>query len=333
MAFRMGSSAFVLCVIRPARRTLGTKMRRFTMTLLTLVLSACTQDEGANDTEVQSATSASSTTASASASGSTLEPQTSSTLDVSPPRASSPALPSEPSNTAEPESSLQPSTPAPSSSSPPDTQPEASVEPQPSLSAQPEQSNDPETEPPGKEEDTESDPQEQSETEPEENDAGGSSTSPPAAMEGCEDGPLELPIEGCAPEFEETSDFYADCVARINQLRWQCQCLPPLERWTEAESCADQQAQYDYEVMEAHAGISAKICEPGGGSQNECPGYGGGFGIVDFCLQQMWDEGPGEDFQVHGHYINMSSETVTRVACGRFETADGEIWSVQNFSR
>lgn len=309
-------------------------MRRFTMTLLTLVLNACTGDEKANDGEVQSATSAS-TTASANASGSTLEPQTSSMLDVPPPPASSPALPSEPSDTAEPESGLQPSTPAPSSSSPPDTQPEASVEPQPSLSAEPEEPTEPETDPPETEEETETEPEEQSEAEPEMNppDAGGSSTSPPAAMEGCEDGPLELPIEGCAPEFEETSDFYADCVARINQLRWQCQCLPPLERWTEAESCADQQAQYDYEVMKAHAGISAEICEPGGGSQNECPGYGGGFGIVDFCLQQMWDEGPGEDFQVHGHYINMSSETVTRVACGRFETADGEIWSVQNFSR
>lgn len=305
------------------------------MTLLTLILSACTRDEGAGDAEVQSATSASSTAANASTSGTGLEPQTSSTLDVPPPQASSAALPSEPSTTSGPVGTLPPTNPAPTSSSPPDAQPEPSVEPQPTLSAQPEQSNDPETEPPGTEEETESDPQEQSETEPEENpsDAGGSSTSPPAAMEGCEDGPLELPIEGCAPEFEETSDFYADCVARINQLRWQCQCLPPLERWTEAESCADQQARYDYEVMEAHAGISAEICEPGGGSQNECPGYGGGFGIVDFCLQQMWDEGPGEDFQVHGHYINMSSETVTRVACGRFETADGEIWSVQNFSR
>jgi hypothetical protein len=152
-------------------------------------------------------------------------------------------------------------------------------------------------------------------------------------MEGCEGGPLELPIEGCAPEFEETSDFHADCVARINQLRWECQCLPPLERWEEAEDCADQQAQYDYEVDEAHAGSRADICEPGGGSQNECPGYAPNFGIVDFCLQQMWDEGPGEDFQRHGHYINMSSLTVTRVACGRYETPEGDIWSVQNFSR
>lgn len=156
---------------------------------------------------------------------------------------------------------------------------------------------------------------------------------PPQTSATCDDGPLELPIDGCAPEFEETGDFYADCVERINQLRWECQCLPPLERWVEAESCADAQAEYDYDVGRAHAGINARICEPGGGSQNECPGYGPRFGIVDFCLQQMWDEGPGEDFQAHGHYINMSSTGVTKVACGRFETPEGDVWSVQNFSR
>ncbi len=165
------------------------------------------------------------------------------------------------------------------------------------------------------------------------NDPSESEGLPAQTSETCEDGPLELPVEGCAPEFEETGDFYEDCVARINQLRWECQCLPPLERWVEAESCADAQAEYDYEVDEAHAGISNGICEPGGGSQNECPDYGERFGIIDYCLQQMWDEGPGEDFQAHGHYINMSSTTVNKVACGRFETPDGSIWSVQNFSR
>ncbi len=156
---------------------------------------------------------------------------------------------------------------------------------------------------------------------------------PAQTSQTCDSGPLDLPVDGCAPEFEESGDFYADCVARINQLRWECQCLPPLERWVEAESCADAQAEYDFEVNQAHAGISAGICEPGGGSQNECPDYNERFDVVGYCLQQMWDEGPGEDFQVHGHYINMSSTTVNKVACGRFETPEGNIWSVQNFSR
>jgi len=150
----------------------------------------------------------------------------------------------------------------------------------------------------------------------------------------CDSGPLDLPLDGCSPDSPpSTGDFYQDCVDRINQLRWECQCLPPLERWVEAEDCADQQAEYDYGVDQAHAGIRAGICEPGGGAQNECPDYGPRFGIVDFCLQQMWDEGPGEDFQVHGPYINMSDTGNTKVACGRFETPEGNIWSVQNFSR
>jgi hypothetical protein len=124
-----------------------------------------------------------------------------------------------------------------------------------------------------------------------------------------------------------------DCVARINQLRWECQCLPPLERFEDGEACANEQSQHDYEVDEAHAGFQAAICNPGGSGQNECPGYGGRFGIIDYCLQQMWDEGPGEDFQAHGHYINMTNPDHASVACGTYTTPDGEIWAVQNFFR
>ncbi|HEU5074918.1 MAG TPA: CAP domain-containing protein [Polyangiaceae bacterium] len=129
----------------------------------------------------------------------------------------------------------------------------------------------------------------------------------------------------------DTGDFHADCVARINQFRWECQCLPPLERWLEAEDCADQMAEYDAGLDEAHAGIRAEICEPSNAAQNECLNYGPSFGIIDFCFQQMWDEGPGEDFQVHGHYLNMSDPTSTRVGCGIYVAPNGDVTSVQNF--
>ena len=33
---------------------------------------------------------------------------------------------------------------------------------------------------------------------------------------------------------------------------------------------------------------------------------------------------------MHGHYINMSSEAYTQVACG-FAIVNGEVWAVQNF--
>jgi hypothetical protein len=45
----------------------------------------------------------------------------------------------------------------------------------------------------------------------------------------------------------------------------------------------------------------------------------------------MWDEGPGEPFSAHGHYINMTNPAYGMVACGFFETPSGAVWSVQNF--
>ena len=45
----------------------------------------------------------------------------------------------------------------------------------------------------------------------------------------------------------------------------------------------------------------------------------------------MWDEGPGEPYSEHGHYINMSSASYTMVACGFYQNAQGEVWANQNF--
>jgi len=158
------------------------------------------------------------------------------------------------------------------------------------------------------------------------------STSTTGGVAECEAGPLDAPIPNCSPlPVPDTGDFYADCVARINQFRWECQCLPPLERWVEAEDCADQMAEYDAMLDDAHAGISAGICEPSNAGQNECLNYGPSFGIIDFCFQQMWDEGPGEDFQVHGHYLNMSDASSSRVGCGIYVAPNGDVTSVQNF--
>jgi hypothetical protein len=143
------------------------------------------------------------------------------------------------------------------------------------------------------------------------------------------DGPLEEPIAGCAPTpLPSTGDPAQDCVNRINQLRAECQCLPPLARWTEGESCADEQAEYDI-TREPHAGFSDGICD-GGFGQNECPGWGSVDQVISGCLQQMWDEGPGEPFSEHGHYLNMTNDRFTMVACG-FAEGEGGLWAVQNF--
>ena len=143
--------------------------------------------------------------------------------------------------------------------------------------------------------------------------------------------PLTEPIAGCRPTpMPSTGDPAEDCVRRINQFRCECQHLPPLMRWRDGEACADQMAQYDSEGRGPHAGFRDRICT-GGNAQNECPGWGSIDQTVSGCLQQMWDEGPGEPFSEHGHYINMSSSRYSMVACGYYTTPSGEVWAVQNF--
>lgn len=152
-----------------------------------------------------------------------------------------------------------------------------------------------------------------------------------ASNKTCRNGPLSRPRPGCAPAPRpSTGNPYQDCVARINQLRWDCQCLPPLARWKGGEQCANKEAKYDSK-RGPHAGFNARICKPHGFAQNVCPGWPSKARVIDGCLQAMWDEGPGKRFSKHGHYVNMSKASYERVACGFARSADGEIWSVQNF--
>lgn len=145
--------------------------------------------------------------------------------------------------------------------------------------------------------------------------------------------PLDLPISGCMPPvMPSTGDPHEDCVRRINQFRCECQHLPPLERWVEGEACADMMAEYDHDRPgEAHAAFRAGICS-GGYGQNECPGWGSVESTISGCLQQMWDEGPGDFYgpPPHGHYINMSSTSFSGVACGFYSGSNG-VYALQNF--
>jgi hypothetical protein len=143
----------------------------------------------------------------------------------------------------------------------------------------------------------------------------------------CDGGPLAEPIPGCAPApLPSSGDIHQDCVDRINQLRWECQCLPPLARWTDAEACTDQQSADDQAADTPHGNFPA--C--GENAQNTCPNWGSDAEVIGGCLQMMWDEGPGP-FEQHGHYINMSSTGYSKVACG-FSSSNAGVWSNQNFS-
>lgn len=154
-----------------------------------------------------------------------------------------------------------------------------------------------------------------------------SSDSTSGEPSGCESGPLAAPIPGCTPPpLPSTGDVHQDCVDRINRFRWECQCLPPLARWNDAEMCSDQQSSADQNGGGPHGNFG--MCDEN--AQNTCPNWGSEEQVINGCLQSMWDEGPGEPFSEHGHYLNMSSMNFTRVACGF--SYDGGVWSNQNFA-
>jgi hypothetical protein len=139
----------------------------------------------------------------------------------------------------------------------------------------------------------------------------------------------------CMPTAPNTGDYYADCVARVNQFR-ACVCLPPLARWNAGEACADMDAAYD-PAKGAHAGFIGKLCSPEGFAQDECPGWPSETQVVSGCLQQMFDEGPPPSgpcdntcFEMYGHFINMTNTTYTMVACG-IATVNGQVTAVQDF--
>ncbi len=116
------------------------------------------------------------------------------------------------------------------------------------------------------------------------------------------------------------------CVDEINAHRATLG-LPAYARWTKGEACADEQARQDSESGQPHGAFGQ--CEEA--AQNECAGWPSAGTIIDSCLLAMWNEGPGEDFALHGHFLNMSSVDFTRVACGFYETPSGDFWSTQDF--
>ena len=126
------------------------------------------------------------------------------------------------------------------------------------------------------------------------------------------------------------------CVDTINSFRSR-QKLQPLARWVEGESLAAQQALADSRSGKPHGAFETYIQTPQGQnssiSQNECPGWPGPLAqTVSDCTTMMWAEGPGQDYQQHGHYINLSNPVSTRVACGFATARDGSLWVVQNIA-
>lgn len=123
----------------------------------------------------------------------------------------------------------------------------------------------------------------------------------------------------------------AECLDVTNMYR-ATENKTALGRWEDAEDCSDSQAAADQSGAGAHGGFGA--C--GEAAQNTCPGWpvdstsASYLRVVRSCLQSMWKEGPGVPYAEHGHYLNMSSTTTTRLACG-FSESGGKLWLNMNF--
>ncbi|HEX7599952.1 MAG TPA: CAP domain-containing protein [Polyangiaceae bacterium] len=118
------------------------------------------------------------------------------------------------------------------------------------------------------------------------------------------------------------------CVDKINTYRATLS-LPALVRDASKEVCCDGEAKTDALASKPHSAFGS--CSEY--AQNECPGYPSGdvSASLDQCLAQMWAEGPGVDFNTHGHYINMTSTSYTHVFCGFYTVGDGTFWGAQDF--
>jgi hypothetical protein len=159
------------------------------------------------------------------------------------------------------------------------------------------------------------------------------------------DAGCQMNLSCTLPAPPSTGDVHQDCVNRVNQFRTVCACIAPLQRWTAGEACADMMAQYDAMMNMAQAGVVANLCS-WGNAQDECPGYTTNAQVIGTCLQQMWSEGPPPAgttvgacegsvpgcFAMHGHFINMSDPSMTKIACGFSTTDAGAVWSVQDLS-
>lgn len=140
---------------------------------------------------------------------------------------------------------------------------------------------------------------------------------------------------GCSSGSDSTGTTGADSVAtarsqvvaRINQLRATVS-LPALTEWTAQAGCADTQAHTDAAANASHTAFGT--CQEA--AQNECPGWPAMSQIAATCVEQMWNEGPGADFNTHGHYINMTSTSYHKVAVGFYTTSTGTVWALMNFA-
>jgi uncharacterized protein YkwD len=125
------------------------------------------------------------------------------------------------------------------------------------------------------------------------------------------------------------------CVSETNRYR-AMNSKPALQESAQLEAYADQGAMVDFSSS-PHNHFSSTN---GGGiafAENECPGqFGWNYNpgddlnaVVGQCIAAFYAEGPGTDYNTHGHYINMMGNYAS-LGCGIYY-ADGKITIVQDY--
>lgn len=134
-----------------------------------------------------------------------------------------------------------------------------------------------------------------------------------------------------APPLLLSASLDSFCVRSINTYR-STLSLPALQIWSDSQSCFARQARDDAASGKAHSHFGA--CTER--AQNTCPGWNSADNdsarriVLGSCLRSMWNEGPGSDYSKHGHYINMTNTSYTKVGCG-FHQGDGSLWVNMDF--
>lgn len=122
-------------------------------------------------------------------------------------------------------------------------------------------------------------------------------------------------------------------VNEINQYR-ATESLPPLQRWVEGESCADQSAMKDSQIGQAHATYEDARKECGSGTvnfgQNALPGWNSLQEVKNYGVKAMWDEKFNPN-GAQGHYQTMNSSKFRKVAIGVYRMPNGKYWVNMNF--
>ena len=148
-----------------------------------------------------------------------------------------------------------------------------------------------------------------------------------AALIGCgSDSGTQAPISPDLDSPSRRSLLDSVCVDQVNTDRASL-TLVPLRDWKDSVDCFTRQAELDDAggVAHSHMGMCSET------AQNTCPGWSSDTSLpnqirtIKSCVAAMWAEGPGSDYSKHGHYINMTQTSYTRVGCGFHQTLD-KIW-------